>query len=283
MCELEPGSLIGTFRRIQELLLGPLNAQIKISLEAYGKKMPNILPQVLELEIMALMTERMKDKKPTEPQDVLMSNDQEKAQVMQSLIDSFAESIEQASTQQIETALTKVDKSIMYRASDANDLRGEVDCILVTEPEGASAEAIGLWNTMRPLDSSLFDHYFTKVSGPETPRLDLADTQFGKGTTMQGNPWVGIVTSETYEWHGVVRMVKPDGWISEKTYKHGKYHGLSRDVRPGEVRIILNKDGHGVASLVYDGELNLLRKSGQDMLLADITAEFLRGNKMGRE
>ena len=94
MCELEPGSLIGTFRRIQELLLGPLNAQIKISLEAYGKKMTNILPQALELEIMALMTERMKDKKPTEPQDVLMSNDQEKAQVMQSLIDSFAESIE---------------------------------------------------------------------------------------------------------------------------------------------------------------------------------------------
>lgn len=128
---------------------------------------------------------------------------------------------------------------------------------------------------MRPLDQELFEFFYAKVSGVNEPRFDLSNTQFGKGTTKQGNPWSGTVASDTYNWHGVVRMIKPNEWISEKTYKNGQYHGLSRDVHKNQVRIILNKDGKGLATLIFDQNLNLVRKTGSDFLLDDINANFL--------
>ena len=74
---------------------------------------------------------------------------------------------------------------------------------------------------MKPLDQEVFELFYATVSGPEEPRLDLSNAQFGKGTTMQGNPWIGSVKADTHDWHGIVRMVKPNEWISEKTFKNG--------------------------------------------------------------
>lgn len=55
--------------------------------------------------------------------------------------------------------------------------------------------------------------------------------------------------------HGVVRVVKVGEWVSERTYRNGRMHGLNRHVSEGKVRVMLYKDGDELAFFEFGQDL----------------------------
>jgi len=52
--------------------------------------------------------------------------------------------------------------------------------------------------------------------------------------------------------HGIVRQVKPNGWVHESTFKEGKLHGLSRQILGGsDVWVELFQNGQEKAEFSF--------------------------------
>ena len=68
---------------------------------------------------------------------------------------------------------------------------------------------------------------------------------------------------------GVVRVIKPNDWVAERTYRDGRIHGLNRLVGKDQVRVSLFKDGQEIAYFVFGRNLVESDRGGSHAHLLD--------------
>lgn len=132
---------------------------------------------------------------------------------------------------------------------------------------------------MRPLDLAALKKYWV-LADPDDQRLNLLSVGFTEWVDDQGYEYAGMKDKETGLEHGVVRVVKPNEWMAERTYRNGRIHGLNRLVSENSVRITLYKDGDVMAYFAFGPDLAETERGGPSAhLLAPIKPQlFVDGN-----
>lgn len=152
-------------------------------------------------------------------------------------------------------------------------LRDRGNNLLLAEPEGVS-EAIVFWKMLKPLDLTVLRKFWL-LADPKEKRLELKRVSFTTWTDNDGLIYTGMKEKDTGLSHGVVRVIKPDKWVSERTYRKGQIHGLSRQVSKDSVRVMLFKDGEEIAFFVFGlDRLELERGGSSKYLLAPIKPDM---------
>ena len=75
------------------------------------------------------------------------------------------------------------------------------------------------------------------MADPDDQRLNLLNVAFDEWSDDQGYKYTGMKDQETGLEHGVVRVIKPDEWMADRTYRNGQIHGLNRQVSEDRVHI----------------------------------------------
>ena len=146
--------------------------------------------------------------------------------------------------------------------------------MLRMEIVGASAAAMELWKGLRPVDTKLFENIWVKAN-PEEPVMDLSEVSI-KQWSKHGDLYHGMKHTETGKAHGIVREINPNGNIHERTYKHGKIHGLNREVHDDIVKVFFYKDGEPLAQFNFDKDNKQTKVTDPDGILADIIPAFFK-------
>ena len=75
--------------------------------------------------------------------------------------------------------------------------------------------------------------------------------------------------------HGTVRVISAGEWVSERTYRKGRIHGLNRQVSKESVRVMLYRDGDEIAYFVFGRNHGETERGGPHAhLLAPIKPEM---------
>lgn len=110
--------------------------------------------------------------------------------------------------------------------NDAKTLKERVNQMLKTIPDGCSDDHRTLWRKLRPLTVEQLEKCWNLVD-PNNSLFINVNLEFQKWKSG-GITNYGMRDRKTGLPFGIVRQVKPNGWIHESTFKDGKLHGLSR-------------------------------------------------------
>ena len=119
-----------------------------------------------------------------------------------------------------------------------------------------------------------FERFWRKVE-PNKPMFAHKNLEYAKWRA-NGITNYGMRDAETGLAHGIVRQVKPNGWVHESSFKEGKLHGLSRQVLGGgEVWVELHQHGEEKAEFSFkDGFSEKYRKDPNGYLARLKPADF---------
>ena len=103
-----------------------------------------------------------------------------------------------------------------------------VNDMLKTVPEPKD-EITPIYEKLQPLSFELFQK-FAAIADPDLDIVDAVNLEYKQKTDSDRLVWTGLVHKGTGDSHGVVRVTKADGHITESTRKEGNIQGLVRVV-----------------------------------------------------
>ena len=145
------------------------------------------------------------------------------------------------------------------------------DEILESVPEDAG-EPLDLWKTLKPLNSKMLNKFWAKVS-PKSPQIDVTCLEIRELNQPNGTISKGMVHKISGKKEGIGRAVKKGNFIQEGSLKHGKFHGLTREVYKNEVKVFLDLNGQVIASFFFDKEFNETKRHDPQCLLSEWSAK----------
>lgn len=100
--------------------------------------------------------------------------------------------------------------------------------MLITRPIHNKKNRVAIWESLRHMSIYLFQEFRDRID-PSTPLFD-SDTYYDEWDGKRGLKYQGTRHRETKAKHGICRWASPEHGIIEASYKHGKVHGLRRQV-----------------------------------------------------
>lgn len=110
--------------------------------------------------------------------------------------------------------------------NETKQYKARIQQMLRSIPDGASEDHRALWRKIKPLSVEQLERFWRKVE-PNNPLFSNSNLEYQKWKS-NGIVNYGMRDKTTGLAYGIVRQVKPSGWIHESTFKDGKLHGLSR-------------------------------------------------------
>lgn len=120
---------------------------------------------------------------------------------------------------------------------------------MASVPQGAN-DSVRHWRMLKPLDLPCLEKFWA-LADPKESKIDMQEVHFTTWSNANGHKCSGMRFRDSDLEHGVVRAVKPGAWISERTCRDGKIHGLNRTIDKDSVRVSLNRDGTEIAYFVF--------------------------------
>ena len=164
--------------------------------------------------------------------------------------------------------------------ANTDDVCEQGNKVLASVPVGAY-EATIFWNMLRPLDLTLLKKFWV-LADPDDKNIDLEKVHISEWVDNDDHKCIGMKDVETGLEQGVVRVVKAGGWVSERTCRNGRIHGLNRQVSKDSVRVMLYRDGNEIAYFCFGRNHGETERGGPHAhLLAPIKPEmFINAAKM---
>lgn len=133
---------------------------------------------------------------------------------------------------------------------------------LNSDPTGAANDIKEFWKRMRSMDVELLTKY-RKMVDPNTPNITPSQCDYSRWKT-EGYIFSGLKHKYTGLAHGIVKVIKPDEFIEEGTYKDGKVYGLVRTVFRDKVQISLFGADYRLATFGFDRKFNEVERVDPD-------------------
>ena len=165
---------------------------------------------------------------------------------------------------------THMRKSLEEVVEKRTNMFSEADEILSSIPENAG-EPLATWKTLKPLCAEQLEKYWAKISHKK-PQIDVSYLEIKELAPSNGIISKGMVNKFSGKKEGISRSIKKDNFIQEGSLKHGKFHGLTREVYKTEVKMYIDKKGQVIASLFFDKDFNETKRHDPQNLFEGITA-----------